>query len=246
MHVASEPAPTGGRTALRVGLSYDQGTPKYRLYLGALLAAAAQRLMEIEPVWLASADRPLDVTAARSVDALILTGGSDINPNRYGYVDVAGVCETFPGRDDAEIEALESAFERRIPILAICRGMQLINVFRGGSLIPDIPTVGAHRLPDEGRHEVTIEPQSMLSQLVRESSGSVTSSHHQAIKTLGRGLRATAVHADGTIEAIEWVHPMRKAWMLGVQWHPERMGLDEPLSGEIYRGFLQAAAMRVV
>ena len=243
MHVGIHPL-TNGRPVVRVGLSYDEGSPKYRLYLGAMLAAAETKLQEIEPVWLAGVDRPLDVTAARSIDALILTGGSDINPNRYGFVDVDGVCQTVPGRDDAEIEALEAAVDRRIPILGICRGMQLLNVFRGGSLDPDIATKRDHLLDDTRRHEILIEPHSMLRQLTGSETGTVTSSHHQAVKTLGRGLRATATHADGTVEALEWVDPLRKPWMLAVQWHPERMGLDEPLAGQIYRAFLEAATMR--
>jgi putative glutamine amidotransferase len=227
---------------VKIGLSYDQGTPKYRLYLGALLAAAADALYEVEPVWLAATDKALDMTALNEIDGLILTGGADVEPHRYGFRDDQGVCKTFPGRDDAEIAALDVAFARRLPVLAICRGMQLLNVHQGGTLVPDLGN--AHKKPDEERHVVQLESGSTLHRLVGSDSGQVTTSHHQAVAELGDGLIAVAKHADGTIEAIEWAQPMRKPWLAAVQWHPERMGLDEPFSGPLFKSFLDAIRAR--
>lgn len=227
---------------MKIGLSYDQGTPKYRLYLGALLAAAEHALYEVEPIWLAGAEKPLDRAALEQIDGLILTGGADVEPQRYGFRDVQGVCETFPGRDEAEIAALDAAIERRLPVLAICRGMQLLNVHQGGTLVPDLGA--AHNRPDEERHPVQLESGSTLHRLLGTDSGSVTTSHHQAVGELGDGLVAVAKHADGTIEAIEWSQPMRKSWLAAVQWHPERMGLDEPLAGPIFKTFLDAVRAR--
>jgi putative glutamine amidotransferase len=237
-------APTlTNRLLVKIGLSYDYGSPKYRLYAGALLAAGEAYTVEVQPHWLAGTDRPLDEAAIATMDGLVLTGGGDVEPDRYGQPSAADACEIQAGRDDIEWAILRAAIERRIPILAICRGMQLLNVFHGGTLIPDLPTTGAHRLVDDARHEVELEPASALAILANATSGEVTSSHHQAVDRLGNGLVVAARHADGTVEAIEWRHPMRKPWLAAVQWHPERMGLDEPLAGTLYRGFLQAVAI---
>ena len=227
---------------MKIGLSYDQGTPKYRYYLGALLAAAEGALYEVEPVWLAGAEQPLDEKALGEIDGLILTGGADVEPQRYGFRDEKGVCTTFPGRDDAEIAMIDAAFARRLPVLAICRGLQLLNVHQGGTLVPDLGQ--AHQKPDEERHPVQLESGSTLHRLLGTDSGDVTTSHHQAVAELGDGLVAVARHADGTIEAIEWAQPMRKPWLVAVQWHPERMGLDEPFAGPIFKSFLDAVRNR--
>ncbi|MHB8148370.1 MAG: gamma-glutamyl-gamma-aminobutyrate hydrolase family protein [Vulcanimicrobiaceae bacterium] len=229
---------------MRIGLSYDQGTPKYRLYLGALLAAADQAGFEIVPLWMASPKKPLEPYFLETLDGIVFTGGSDVEPQRYGFDDPLGVCETSPGRDEAELVMLESAFQRRLPILAICRGMQLLNVYRGGTLIPHLATAADHRLRDEERHLVQIEPRSALQRLARTSEAPVTSSHHQAVDRVGKGLEAIAWHSDRTIEALTWSNPMRKAWLMAVQWHPERMALSEPLAGPLYEGFLQAVQSR--
>lgn len=236
-------APARTRREVKIGLSHDAGSAKYRLYAGALLAAAEQAGIEVEPIWLSAPDRGIDASQLESIDGLILTGGADVAPDRYGFDDKEHVCETAPDRDEAEYQVLRSALVRRRPILAICRGMQLLNVFQGGSLVPHLPTTAAHRLEDRDRHNVVLESGSALSALLGQPGGNVTSSHHQAVDRLGNGLRIAARHADGTIEAIEWISPMRKPWLAAVQWHPERMGPDEPFGGLLYRGFLQAAAV---
>ena len=227
---------------MKIGVSYDQGSPKYRLYIGALFAAAEAFGTPLESCWLAGNERELDRASVESMDGLVLTGGADVESARYGFEDPHGHCATFAGRDDAELFILERAIARRIPILAICRGMQLLNVHLGGTLDAHIATADAHRLPDDQRHDVTIDSLSNLARLGAGESGSVSSSHHQAVKQLAPSLRAVAHHADGTIEALEWVDPFRKPWLAAVQWHPERMSLDEPLAGGLYRGFLQAVS----
>jgi putative glutamine amidotransferase len=228
---------------MKIGLSYDQGSPKYRLYVGALMAAAEQTGIDVAPFWLAGTDREPDRTAMRTMDGLVITGGADVEPHRYGFRDDRGVCVTYPGRDEIEWEILEAAFARRLPMLAICRGMQLLNVYQGGSLQPDIPDLEHHQLEDDQRHLVTVEPGSALEILTGQREGAVTSTHHQAVDVLGNGLQVAARHADATIEAIEWTRPMRRPWLSAVQWHPERMGLDEPFSGALFRGFLQAVSL---
>ena len=228
---------------MKIGLSYHNGSAKYRLYAGALMAAGEQANIDVQPLWLAGADRAPDRSAIGTMDGLILTGGSDVEPNRYGFADPEGLCDITPGRDEIEWEIVRAAFARRLPVLAICRGMQLLNVYQGGTLVPHLPTSPAHRLEDDQRHPISAEAGSALALLVGQDRGHVTSSHHQAVGVLGRGLQVAARHADGTIEAIEWRHPMRKPWLAAIQWHPERMGLDEPFSGALYRGFLQAVAV---
>lgn len=228
---------------MNIGVSYDQGSPKYRLYVGALLAAAERSGLSLEARWLAKNNRSPAAADLESVDGLVLTGGADVEPERYGFADVDGVCVTAPGRDESELQIIECAFARRIPILAICRGMQLLNVFKGGTLTPHLPTTPTHRLPDEARHAVSIVSGTTLSRIAGCDHGDVTSSHHQAVARLGEGLRAAAFHVDGTIEAIEWEDPLRKPWLAAVQWHPERMSLNEPLARELYRAFFQAVAL---
>jgi putative glutamine amidotransferase len=227
---------------MKIGLSYDQGSPKYRLYAGALMAAGEQAGIEVQPLWIAGSERETDRVAMRTVDGLLLTGGADVEGHRYGEVANSAI-QPLPGRDDIEWEILDAAFARRLPILAICRGMQLLNVYRGGTLIPELPTAAAHKLDDSERHPILCEPGSALGILIGQNEGAVTSTHHQGIATPGKGLQAAARHPDGTIEALEWKNPMRKAWLAAVQWHPERMGLDEPFAGALFRGFLQAVAV---
>lgn len=227
---------------MKIGLSYDQGSPKYRLYTGVLMAAAEQANIDVQPFWIAGSNQPINEVALQTVDALVMTGGADIEPGRYGQASANGV-KTEAGRDDVEWAILKGAFARRLPILAICRGMQLLNVYQGGTLIPHLPTAADHELSDDQRHPINIEAGSALALLTGLHEGQVTSSHHQGVDKVGRGLRVVARHPDGTVEAIEWTSPMRKPWLAAVQWHPERMGLDEPFSGAIFRGFLQATAV---
>ena len=236
--------PVHERQGVKIGLSYDEGKPQYRLYVGALIAAADELGIEnLELLWLAGAAQPLDRDGLDDIDGLVLTGGADVDPHRYGQNDRDGLAHLFPGRDDAEWRILESALARRLPMLAICRGMQLLNVFHGGTLVLDLADP-AHELPDTERHPVQITPGSALHRLLGAAENQTSSSHHQAVAELGSGLTAVAHHDDGTVEAIEWTNPMRKPWLTAVQWHPEHMTLDEPAGGSILRGFLNAVRAR--
>ncbi len=229
---------------MKIGLSFDEGNPAYRFYVGALMAAAEQAGVDLQPVWLAGADRATDQAALKTMDGLVLTGGADVEPGHYGYDDEAGICKPFPGRDEAELAILDEAFARRLPMLAICRGMQLLNVYQGGTLRPALAHPADHKLEETERHRIVCEPHAALPMLVGEHAGLVNSTHQQAVDRLGHGLQIAAKHVDGTIESIEWTRPMRRPWLAAVQWHPERMGLDEPFSGAIYRGFLQAVSLK--
>jgi putative glutamine amidotransferase len=189
--------------------------------------------------------------AMRGVDGLLLTGGGDVLPSIYGATAHPAFDAAEPGRDEYEIELVRRAIEADIPLLAICRGIQVLNVARGGTLIQHIPdevgTTVNHRVPTPPHsiaHEVWIESESMLERLMGErfeagEACPVNSRHHQAPKDLGEGLIASATAPDGVIEAIE--DPGRR-FCLGVQWHPENFWR----TGEfrtLFEAFVQACRM---
>jgi putative glutamine amidotransferase len=189
--------------------------------------------------------------AIAGIDGLMLTGGDDVAPARYGEAPHPKVVEAEAGRDDFEIAMIAAARARRLPIFAICRGVQVLNVACGGTLVQDIPSMltGAlpHSLPCPPNqpytlaHEIWIDKDSLLSKLMRErivdDTIEVNSRHHQAVKDVAAGFRVSATAPDGVIEAIE---DPAAPFCLGVQWHPEnffRTGEFRPL----FEGFLEAA-----
>lgn len=193
--------------------------------------------------------------ALHGVDGLLLTGGGDVAPGRYGAKPHAAIEEVDEARDQFELNLVTEARRRGLPIFAICRGIQVLNVGCGGTLVRDIPSEikGAleHRLrvpPHEAyslAHEVWLDKDTLLSRLMRErlsdaDSCDVNSRHHQAVDKLAPGFVVSATAPDGVIEAIE---DPAAGFCLGVQWHPEnfwRTGEFRPL----FEGFLDAAARR--
>jgi len=172
-------------------------------------------------------DLPMDVVA--SSDGILLAGGGDVLPSIYGHDAHATFDAAEAGRDDYELELVRFATEADVPLFGICRGIQVMNVARGGTLIQHIPDEmppGVDHNVREPRfaiaHEVWVTSGSLLERLMRETLEDggcpVNSRHHQAVQTLGAGLLATATAPDGVIEAIE--DPSRR-FFLGVQWHPE-------------------------
>jgi putative glutamine amidotransferase len=175
---------------------------------------------------------------------LVLTGGGDIHPSLYGYQDTENHCRGIDvKRDELEFRMLEAALTGNLPILAICRGLQVLNVFLGGTLIPHIPALPGKLLHKDGmdvNHQVIINHDSQLFRISGTGNETVNSSHHQAIDKPGEGLIATAFSPDGVIEAAELkVHEGR--FCFAVQWHPERMVMDNPLSGKIGLAFMEAS-----
>ena len=179
---------------------------------------------------------PILVTPAHSDDAirrlvglcsgLVLTGGDDIDPANYGEAPTPQLGPVNPQRDAAELLALQTAVERDLPILGICRGHQLINVFFGGTLCQDIATEkgdAASHLQTAPwgvrHHDVVVSAGSRLAQAVDEERLAINSYHHQAIRRLAPGLEVTARAEDGLVEAVE---SRDHRWLVGVQWHPER------------------------
>jgi putative glutamine amidotransferase len=160
------------------------------------------------------------------IDALLLIGGADLDPDSYGADLDPRTESTYPERDAFEIVLLRAAIERGMPVLGICRGMQALNVALGGTLvqhIPEVDGVSPHRRVvgtfDGTDHTVELEPGSLAAQAAGEELHTARCHHHQAVDELGEGLVVTGrAQDDGMIEAIELNDG---AWVLGVQWHPE-------------------------
>jgi len=161
---------------------------------------------------------------------VVLSGGVDIHPRYFnGDINYENAPAKFREiRDDFEFAVFEKA-KNIMPVLGICRGLQLVNVAQGGTLIQDLDNLNDfHRALDSRNadkvHDIVVEKNSLLSEIVNVEKGTVTSAHHQAIDILGEGLIANAFsHDDNIIEGIEWEDKNNKPFMLCVQWHPERM-----------------------
>jgi gamma-glutamyl-gamma-aminobutyrate hydrolase PuuD len=168
-----------------------------------------------------------------ALDGLVLSGGEDIDPSHYGATPHTETTNTRPDRDRAELALLEVALERDLPVLAVCRGSQVLNVARGGDLVQHLPeVVGSdshkHTPGIFADHDVELAPDSRLARILGERAP-VKSHHHQGFGTIGAGLVGVAQAEDGTVEALE--DPSRR-FVLGVLWHPEE-GEDGALFEEL-------------
>lgn len=184
-------------------------------------------------------------------DGIVLTGGVDIHPRFYENERLEfpnGDGKFNEERDEFEMHVFETALNFQLPILAICRGLQLVNVALGGDLIQDLEEAGKknHRrmndLDDE--HSISISDNSLLKEVIGSVSANINGAHHQAIGRLSDELLVTAASEDGVIEAVEWKEKEGESWMLAVQWHPERMKDKEtnPASKNIREKFLQVVS----
>lgn len=197
---------------------------------------------------------PATITPAdiiREFDGLLLTGGGDVDPAIYGEETHPTVKPAEPGRDAFELALVREASAADLPLFAICRGVQVMNVARGGTLVQDIPSQVAHPHehtvkdpPDALVHDVRVAPGSRLQQLLGgDTAGSdscdVNSRHHQSIKAVGHGLVVTATAPDGVIEAVE---DPSLSFCVGVQWHPENFSKGE-FEG-LFKGLVTAAQRR--
>lgn len=183
-----------------------------------------------------------------AVSGVILTGGEDVDPAEYGAEVGPLTNPPHRQRDRCELELVRLAHERRIPTLAICRGIQVANVALGGTLVQDIASECAttinHDQSDERDvrvHDVTIDDGSMLAAAIGATRISVNSSHHQAVSRLAPGFVVSASAPDGIREGAEWHGD--DWWMLGVQWHPEELvGDDHAWDRGLFRAFAAALA----
>jgi putative glutamine amidotransferase len=183
-----------------------------------------------------------------AVKGLILSGGPDVNPRRFGEEPLAGLGEVDEALDRMELMAVRLAIDKNLPVLGICRGIQVLNVALGGTLYQDVasqvPEVLCHTPKADkavNTHTVRIEAGSRLHRIIGKREIWVNGKHHQAIKDLAGGLVVTARAKDGVVEAVE--HP-RKRFAIGVQWHPEGTWRDDPSSQRLFAAFVQAARGR--
>lgn len=178
-----------------------------------------------------------------SVSGLVLTGGEDVDPARYGEDRHEKVRSVNAARDATEAALIQEAKARRLPILAICRGIQILNVALGGTLIQDIPSTVATGIAhdEEGprtsrSHEISVEPGSLIARAIGAEQATVNSFHHQAVQRVADGMRVTAKSPDGVIEGIESTD--KDWWVMGVQWHPEDLTESpEPWDRGLFRAF---------
>jgi putative glutamine amidotransferase len=219
--------PASGRAAptvaVLIGRAPGHRYSVHRGYLDAVIALGAQPvLVPVGPG--SNPDRVLDLVG--SCDAVILTGGNDIDPDLYGQAPGQGEQDPDADRDRIEVAVVRASLSAGQPVLGICRGIQLLAVADGGTLIVDLPSAGFGVHSDEEReaepvHEITADIGS-LAHLALAGASQVNSIHHQAVATPGTTLRASAWGPDGIIEAVE------APGVLGVQWHPERLFASDP------------------
>jgi putative glutamine amidotransferase len=173
---------------------------------------------------------------------LLLTGGGDVAPALYGESASPETEPPDPERDAVEAALIDEALARDLPLLAICRGMQILNVHLGGGLVQHLPTAAHHvrRTTDRSlpAHRVAIEPGTLLANIAGRDTWEVNSRHHQAVARLAGGLKICARDPeDGTIEAIEL--PARR-YVLAVQWHPENQAANDPEQRKLFQSFAAA------
>jgi putative glutamine amidotransferase len=204
----------------------------------------------VRPVILTTPD-PEPATALAPFDGLLLIGGGDVDPACYGAARHPAVYGVDAERDQLELAAAKAAVEMGVPLLAICRGLQVLSVALGGTLhqhLADLLGMGHHgRADSDGRpviHDVAIEPSSRLAEIAGEAGvlTGCTSIHHQAVDRLGAGLVVTGRSPDGVIEAVET--PPGQGWVVGVQWHPERTAAADPRQQAIFDAFAAVLGAR--
>lgn len=191
------------------------------------------------------ADGRDDSSVIDSVDGLVLTGGGDVDPAFYGGDHDSVLLKSVDRqRDEFEMSVLEKALSRRIPVLGICRGLQLVNVFFGGTLYIDLPSSGfqqhspSREIPDR-RHHIHVVDGSLLLDVAGVPSGEVNSFHHQGAEKTGTGLTVSSLSDDGVIESLERENAKGESVVLLVQWHPERMkDRQNPFAMNIGRRFM--------
>lgn len=221
----------------------DEGSRRVRLSASYVDALENAGLIPLVVPPLASSQGASAILDA--VDGLLLTGGEDVNPSRYGAKPHPQLKTVSDRRDETEIALIHEARRRRTPVLAICRGIQVLNVALGGTLIQDIRAEVKGSLDhDDGSprtsrtHGIKVVPGSLTAKALGVTEASVNSLHHQSVRDPGPDLIVTAISTDGIIEAVETTDP--DWWVLAVQWHPEEMtDSPEPWDRGLFRAFAE-------
>jgi putative glutamine amidotransferase len=243
--MSSEPAPKP-----RVGIPYrtrkeelSNKREAYDKYVAAVEAAGG-KAVEIS-LALPTADLQ---RIAKDLDAVVLPGSpADVEPSRFHAARNPKSAEADAHREETDFALLEHAIARHKPVLAICYGVQSLNVFLGGSLVQDVASELRSKIKHdwtghvgpEPHHEIALEQGSRLAQLAGARQARVNSSHHQAVLEPGKNLQIVALAPDGVIEAVEWTGDAN--WIVGVQWHPERMTAGDELARTLFRELAAAA-----
>jgi putative glutamine amidotransferase len=233
-----------GKPQIGIPTGYEESTGRYlldRRYVGAVERSGGVPILIPVP---AASDSVSDL--ARQLDGLLLPGSpTDIDPSRYGEAPHPRLGRPFRERDEADFLLLELASERGLPVLGICHGMQTLNVWRGGSLIQDIPSEIGDGLPhqnpgrprDAPAHGIRIQAGSRLGDIYPDGV-EVTSFHHQSVRRPGTGLSVVARAPDGIIEAIEGTED---SFVIGVQWHPEAEWERSEPARKLFASLIRAA-----
>jgi len=246
--MSTPPAPK-----IRVGIPYrtkkeelNNKRHAYDKYLAAVQSSGAV------PVEISLGLTPEELQdLASTLDAVVLSGSpADVEPSLFHAARHPNTAEPDAARERTDFALLDHAITEQKPVLAICYGVQSLNVFLGGPLVQDIPSEihtkiqhawTGHEGP-EPHHEVTFDAGSRLAQMAGANKARVNSSHHQSVLKPGRSLRVVAHAPDGVIEAVEWTGDAN--WIVGVQWHPERMVAADELSQSLFRDLAAAAVAR--
>jgi putative glutamine amidotransferase len=187
---------------------------------------------------------------AQQCHGILFTGGEDVHPRYYGKPEYLSFChqdDVNEQRDEFELKLMEYTERRHIPVLGICRGLQVFNVFKGGTLIPDIPTweKPSHAKMQDGSdryHPIKVVPGSPFEDLIGQNQGETNSNHHQSIDKIGPGLVVSAFSEDGIVEAADRKEISGKGFLCLVQWHPERMyNQHSPFVYKVREAFIRAA-----
>ncbi len=242
---------TNGTNRPRIGIPWRTSQeeaqnvlPKIRNYMEAVQAAGG------DPVLLSLAQPAALKEHLPGLDGFVLPGSpADVDPAEYGAANHGSSAPADPPRERTDRAILNHALAEKKPVLAICYGCQLLNVYLGGTLIQDLRsetgTKIAHRKKDlavppenDSRHEARFVQGSRLHSLANDTRAQVNSSHHQSIQKPGRNLRVTGEAEDGIVESVEWTGDAN--WVVGVQWHPERMPGDT-LARKLFEDFIAVA-----
>ena len=234
----------------RIGIPMRIELPTDRFYLSRYYSEAVEAAGGA-PVHISLIPKAQYVDAVvDGLDGILLPGSdSDVDPLRYGQQPHPNLGAVHPIKDETDLLIIDAAERRRLPLFAICFGMQVLNVSRGGTLIQDIgsqlPEAIKHEqgVPrDRPSHRVSLAEETKLSSIADVENALVNSHHHQAIETLGADLIATAWSSDGIIEAIE--DPRSDRFVLAVQWHPELGWERDAISQRLFEAFVMQAAKR--
>lgn len=229
-----------------IGVTCSYREQSGRFFLGAAYCHALENYGGL-PLVLATLEHKNAAAYLNVINGLLLSGGGDVDPCYFGKEPLPGCGEITPQRDAVELELIRMAIQKDMPVFAVCRGMQVLNIARGGDIYQDLTLCREPLLQhwqkapaQHPTHNVELVPGTMLAHIFKETKTlRVNTFHHQAIHQLGPGLQIGARSFDGMIEAVEM---KGRSFILGVQWHPETLYLAQKKGGgELFQAFLEAA-----